>query len=334
MVQGLRVNEDNLLEIETTQGWQSIDGYFEITEDNSLVYTANNLPQWFKAAGYTEKISFDGSWNLNANYELEFKVKDKGKLREEGVLTLKTEIVGAENDKLSFSLKTFNKNKQTQFRILSLAGNWAVDEHNQIYFAVIRKTSPDTLTLQGRWLLSGNQEIVYRYTKTDLKKKDKSVYTVTFKGFWEITESQRLTYIFSAGSTTRFDFRVQLETPNVYPKEGTLKYRIGIGLKETVLQEPQIISLYGVWKFSRNLGLIFDMEYSEGNFHAIKFGAEVNLNKRDEISFSVTNFKGERLGFNLLFSHKFLEEFDAQAFLQLKKASEESGVYAGIRIPF
>lgn len=334
MKERVSVDGENRLILQTAQGNRVLDGSFVIERDNSLGYDLNELPLWFREAGYKEKLSFDGNWSLNENCDLEFRLRQAGIQGETQILTLKGAIISTESDKLVFEIKSRNKNSQSEFTILNLNGQWQADAHNRICFQITRKDSPDIITLQGAWQLNKNQQIIYTYQKTDLETKEKSSCFIVFNGFWEICASQRLSYVFSTGGLSRFDLRVQLETPNVYPKAGTIKYRIGIGIKETAADVQQLISIFGVWKFGRNLGLAFEMEYEKGEFHACNFGAQVNLSKQDEIIFGITNTQGQPLGFNLIFSHRFLKDLDAQVFVQLKKISNESGIYAGLRIPF
>jgi len=328
------VSEDNRLVIKAAGGATALEGSFTIAEDNSLVYIFDEPVQWSREEGFKDKVSFKGKWSLNSNYDLQLRLKDTTSENEEEVLTLRGEIISAQADKITFGIKSHNKNNQAQFRILTLGGVWGVDECNRIIFNVTQKGPPDTLTLQGAWQLNKNQEIIYTYEKEDLKSGKRSSYSITFKGYWEIAANQRLTYILSTVSACCFDFRVQLETPNIYPKEGVIKYRIGIGVKEITPQAQRVITLYGAWKFSRNLGLVFDMEYARREFHACHFGAEVDLSRRDEIIFSASSPQGEPLGFNLIFTHRFLEKLDAQAYLRLKKLGEEYGAQVGIKIPF
>ena len=279
--------------------------------------------------------TIEGRWSLNQDYDLEFLVRDVDKPATQEVITFRGEIICAENNRLVFESKAINANGEAEFKTLFLSGEWGVDEHNRIIFKACRKNnSPDIVTLQGGWELNNHQQIVYTYEKTDLKTKDKIKQNIIFTGFWEISESSKLSYIFSKGTQTRFDFRAQLESPNFYPKEGVIKYRIGVGVKEPLPQAGRVISLYGAWKFSRNLGISFEMEYEKGQFHAAHFGAEADLSKEDEIVLSLNNARGEPLGFNLTFTHKFLRQSDIKAFVRFRKLRREYGVDTGISIPF
>jgi hypothetical protein len=219
-------------------------------------------------------------------------------------------------------------------RLLKLSGFWKADEANRLNFVVEKKVSPDTLVFKSAWQINRNQQIEYTCEKTDLKTKAKALSTLIFSGFWQINSSNQLAYIISQSTNSKFNFRVQIETPNVYPKKGVIKYRIGIGLREITSGNPKVISLYGVWKFSRAVGLIFEMEYAKGEFHSLEFGAEVNFAKNNQASFKLMSKDGQDLGIEVIFTHRFLSELDAELFLKLKKLKEENAVEAGVRIPF
>jgi len=309
------VDNDNRLVLAGNAQVFPIDGVFSVDEENRLYYWLNEPETWRVKHQLPEKLVFTGNWSLDPNNDLQLELSrnesrqgliPKGTVPI-GTLIFKGEIISCESDKLVFELKTVDKNGLLQVRILKLSGVWLADDSNQIYFSVSKKDSPDTLTLQGAWQLNKNQQIVYTCEKTNLKTKDKISSTLTFSGFWQISSANKLTYILSTGLNSKFDFKAQIETPTIYPKEGLIKYRLGIGFeglspKGTV---PQIISLYGTWKINRDIGVSFDMEYAKGQIRTLDFGAEVNFNKDNEAIFNLKNDFGEDLGISVVFKHKF-----------------------------
>lgn len=321
------------------------DGRFSIDKNNRLIYWLNAPEPWRRQYNLPHKISFRGNWQLNPNYDLEL-ILDRTKGQSEGEhLVLKGEIVSTDRDTLVFAVKSLDSRGQTHTQLLKLSGFWQTDEYNRISFSVKKKISPDILTLEGIWQVNKNQQIIYTYEKTDLKTKTKYVRTLTFSGFWQIDSTKRLTYILEHSSVSRFDFRVQLESPNLYPQEGIIKYRLGIGLKGLSPSKlirssakgtvpTKIISLYGTWKFSRKAGLSFEMDYGSGKLKRIEFGADIYLNNKDEVTFSITNKRKEPLGIFITFTHKFLKRYTAETFLRLKTSEKEKAVEAGLRIPF
>ena len=216
----------------------------------------------------------------------------------------------------------------TRLRILKLKGTWRANEENELCFDVaLHKGATETYTFKGAWKINQNQQIEY--------SSGDGPDILTFKGFWDISSANRLVYALEGSSSSRFEFKVQLESPSFYPKEGQIRYRIGIGVRENRLTVPdQVIILYGEWKFSRTLGLVFEMEYLRGVIQALKFAAELDFTKNDQISFNLTVKEGEPLGFNVVFTHDFIKQHDAQAFVRLKKIREEYAVDLGIRKTF
>jgi len=215
----------------------------------------------------------------------------------------------------------------TKLRILKLKGTWHANDYNELCFEVtLRKGPPETYTFKGSWKLNNNQQI--EYTSEDGRDR------LTFKGYWNISSANRLVYILEGSSTSRFEFKVQLESPTIYPKKGEIRYRIGVGMRQSRLTAPgQIIILYGEWKFGRNLGLSFQMDYGQGKLRVIEFGAEVTFG-RNKVIFALKNEFGEPLGITLTMTHKFLKAHDAQVFIRLKSRQKEQTIEAGITIPF
>ena len=301
------VDNDNRLIFANNTEVFSIDGTFLVDEDNRLNYWLNEPEPWRVKHQLPGKLVFTGNWSLNPNNDLQLELSRNDSDSEKGILTFKGEIISCESNKLVFELKSIDKNGLLQVRILKLSGAWLSDDSNQIYFSVSKKDSPDTLTLQGAWQLNKNQQIIYTCQKTNLKTKDKTLFTLTFSGFWQISSANKLTYILSTGSDSKFDFKAQIETPTIYPKEGVIKYRLGVGLKGLSPKGtvPELISLYGTWKINRDVGVTFDMEYAKGQIRSLDFGAEVNFNKDNEAVFNLKNDFGENLGISVVFKHRF-----------------------------
>ena len=328
------IDDNNRMLLVNDEETNFINGSFLINEDNYLIYRLDEAVSSQLNYQLPEELVFTGSWKLNSDYDLQLELTQGEPEAGKKILTLKGEIVSSENDKLVFQLKPIEKDGSTSFQLLQLNGTWKVDELNQISFMVGKQDLPDIFTLKGAWQLDENQQIVYDYQKTDLKTKNKILSKITFVGFWQIASENRLTYILSRGTNAKFDFKVQIETPNVYPKEGVIKYRLGVGLKETTPGEQKIICLYGTWKVSRQVGLTFDMEYAKGHIQSLVFAANVNFDKNNQIVFNLKNKSDENLGLSVVFTHKFLKELDGELFLRLKRYRQDSGIDAGIRIPF
>ena len=336
------VDTSNRLVIKRNRKSLLTDGRFSIDKANRLIYWLNEPLAWRRQYDLPNKINFIGNWKLNPNYDLELNLQETPDQHKGDHLVLKGEIISTDRDTLAFEIITHKQGlspkgtvpESTHIQLLKLTGSWQADAYNRISFLVKKKTSPDILTLGASWQLNPNQQIIYTYEKADLKTKTKTSQVITFEGFWQINSANKLTYILSHSSNSRFDFRVQIESPNIYPQEGVIKYRLGIGLRDDKTYQTKITSLYGTWKFNRKLGLLFQMDYGRGNIHNIEFGTNIHLTKKDEVIFALANKHNKPLGFRITFTHRFLKKLDAETFLRLKRLQEEKTIETGISIPF
>lgn len=242
--------------------------------------------------------------------------------------TFHKRFIAAESDSLILeTIQTESKTQRQHLRLLKLKGTWRANDYNELVFeADLRKGQPQTYTFKGAWKLNRNQQIEY--------SRGDGADVLTFKGHWDISSGNRIVYFLEGSSTSRFEFRVQLESSSLYPKKGQIRYRIGIGgRKSRLTRSGQLLILYGEWKFDRNLGLTFQMDYGKGRVQAIEFGAEVSFG-RNKVIFALKNGFGDPLGITLTMTHKFLKTIDAEAFIRLKSRQNDHGVEAGINIPF
>lgn len=331
------IDNYNRLIIRDKQKTLVTNGRFGMDKNNQLIYWLNESKHWHRLYALPPRISFQGNWQLNSNYDLELILNDTENQFKGDSLVLKGKIISIDRDTLAFELKSLDRYGQTHIQLLKLGGFWQADKYNRLSFLVKKRTLPDILTLEGIWQLNQNQQIIYNYEKTNLKTKAKYSQTLIFTGFWQINSLNKLTYILEHSQKSRFNFRVQLESPNIYPKEGVIKYRIGIGLKGLIPNKgtvPKIVTLYGTWSFSRKAGLCFEMDYGRGKFKKIEFGIQIYLTKKDAVTFSITNNRKESLGMRITFTHKFLEKYAAETFLRLKALEKEKAIETGLRIPF
>ncbi len=330
------VDENNNLSIENNGQKLLARGRFSTDKDNRLIYWLNEPLGWRRKYQLGKVFVFEGKWRLNANHDLEMQL-DKSELwQEDAVLALKGDIVSSDKDKLVFQIKSKGQGNESQIYFLKLDGLWQADNNNCINFVVQKRKGPaDTLVFSGSWQVNPNHQVVYAYEKTNLKTKTKITRDLTFTGYWQIDNAKRLTYIFSSDSRSRFDFRAQIESPNLYPREGVIKYRLGMGARESRKSSaPRTVYLYGTWKFSRKLGLYFEMDYANGNIQRVLCTIQLNLNAKDSLTFSLANSHKEPVGVNITFSHKFLKKLDAEAFLRLQAWAGASKVETGLTIPF
>lgn len=316
------VNKFNQLILRHNGLKKPIEGEFSVDKQNRLSFKS----------GVTSKINFKGSWSLNRNHDLEFVLSDtKEKARPE-VLVFRGTIISTKFDSLAFELKRIDFRGQSHLQVIELTGAWQTDEFNRIIFLVKKEYAPDKLILSGQWQVNRNQQIVYKYEKTSLKTREKTNCTLGFSGYWQISEPGRLTYNFEHSSVSRFDFKVAIESPSLYPKEGCIKYRLGIGAKEEAAGSKTVV-LFGNWRLNKDFSLDFEMGYGNRIKRSIKFGAQLYLTRQDSVVLSLSNSKNRPLGICITFSHKFLKK-SGDFFLRLEHSGKSSGLEAGLTFPF
>ena len=326
---------DNLNRLVICRGTKKVvpDGRFALGEDNSLVYWLNEPLAWRQKFGLDQELKFYGNWKLDDNYDLCLNLIENNRQFPGDKIVLKGEIFSSDRDILAFEMKSQDKTGRNEFQILKFSGAWSSDPQNNIVFSIDRSTDPDVLDLGAGWKLNKDQQIVFTYEKTRLKTKVKDIRVITFSGSWQIMPEKILSYVLSSGTRSRFDFRAQVETPNVYPHAGKIKFRLGAGIRDEK-SNGKIVTLYGTWKFSRKLGLSFEMDYGKNNVRSLEFGADINIAPKDKIILSLVSRERKPLGLKVTFSHRFLKKLDAEAYLKFKALHDESGIEAGVRIPF
>lgn len=323
------IDEKNRLVIKRKREKLIPRGEFQIDSKNQLIFWLNESSSWRRKFDLPKKIVFSGKWKIDQNHNLLLDITEEEKFFQKRPLVLKGEIISTNSDELAFMIKSCQENEIERIQILKLNGKWFADEHNRLNFLVEKKYSPDILIFQNIWEINSQQKLIYSYERTELKTKTKTSHTFTLDGFWQINSQNRLTYILSKGTDSFFDFRVQLESPNLYPQDGVIKYRIGIGVKQ---KEFRIISLYGKWQLSKKGTLLFLMDYGEGKIQKIEFGLEKKISHKDKIEFLLTNTQKQPLGITFTLTRNFLK--NATSFLKLKYSKEEKRIEGGLTIPF
>jgi len=308
-------------------------GRFTINGKNQLSYIITELTDWRKRHALPKRIAFDGTWNFDKKHDISFVLRKTENQKDKERLYFKTELIRAKSNALIFSFGTTGRGGSHSIGLLQLKGKWQADRYNRLQFLIKRsQADSDVLTLYGLWHVKNNT-LEYTYKKTILKTKEKSKQTLLFKGFWEISRENRITYILNAQDNTAFTFKAYLETPNLIGKRGTIKYRAGIGIQGSESFKVQIITLYGVWKLHRKTGLAFEMDYGDHRIKTISFGAFVRFAGRNKISFSLKSRRGSDTGMSVTFSHPFLRD-KAGWFLKYMTEEKKPRFELGVSIPW
>ena len=272
----------------------------------------------------------EGVWKLTGRRELAF-VFHEGQTNRPKTLYLKSTLAQAEAHTLVFALRRGEDGASVAQR-LSLSGRWQADRVNRLTFLVEKADgSADRLTLQGGWEVGAHHELVYRYTRPSDGLGRGETSTLVFDGAWDITRADRLTYRLLGFSDSAFEFRASLQSPSLLAREGRIVYQAGIGLARNRTQRRRI-TLFGTWKFHRDLSVSFDIPYAGGRVEAIRFEAAYALGARNQLSVQLRNSRRRPLGLTVTFTRQLTR--DANLFLRLRKEAEDRSVIGGVQVRF
>jgi|GEM_PF-5208796 len=235
-----------------------------------------------------ERRSVKSVYSLNGDHQLVIRYSD-GQVK-----TLNAEVIAADSAALTFSVSSRDRCGNDHLRVLRLGGSWQADERNRLSFIVNDNREDGVLVFRNSWKLGDDQEIVYEYEKRGSGARRR----FSLDGHWKISPGERLTYALGKGDYGP-EFRCQLESLSLRPKEGCIRFRIGFGV--AYKRKGPVVSVYGGWRFGRGLGIDFDAG-SNGNY-------EVDVSRS-------------------------LKSFGGTAFLRLLKSGREKKIAAGISIPF
>ncbi|PIP20509.1 MAG: hypothetical protein COX40_04385 [Candidatus Omnitrophica bacterium CG23_combo_of_CG06-09_8_20_14_all_40_11] len=162
---------------------------------------------------------------------------------------------------------------------------------------------------------------MYTYEKSVSGKKEKITKTITLKGYWEIAEKHRIIYVLNKEIGSEFDFKVSVGKPAARG----LEYEIGVGAAPS----KKTITLFGSWKVSKKIGLLFEMPYAEGKINSVIFGAWGKLDKNLNLEMRLENKIGEDLGIDVKLSRRILEG-QGEAFVRTLRSQKEVSIVAGV----
>jgi len=303
---------------------QVIDGRFKLDKNNDLSYRVK--APLSKDKDIPHQIKLQGEWSLTDDHQLRLTLDGQGRQTLGDQITLQGEILDVNKSSLLFAVTTTTKDNIQSTYVLDLEGTWKADENNRLSFHIRRESGRyDILTFSGAWEIDKNHQIIYQYEKARLVRKKREIHTLIFKGFWDIKDAVRISYLLGKGTDSLFDFQTSV---GIF-KEDYIKYEVGIGLADRIEPVRRIITLYGKWSLEKNSGLIFEIEYEDKKVRSITFGADARLTDKDTISFALKDDIEKRdIGVTLELSHDILEG-DGEAFLRLLRSNKESAVYIG-----
>ena len=301
-----------------------LDGQFKVDGNNNLSYHIKSPLS--EDEEIPHQVKLDGNWSLTGDHKLRLALDKEGRETFGDQLTLTGEILDVDKNSLTFSVTTrTGAGIQTTY-ILDLQGSWKADESNRLSFSVRRERGIyDILTFSGAWEMGENHQIIYRYEKAALIRKEKEVHTLTFKGYWDIKDKTRVSYILDADSASAFDFTASVGAL----EEDRIKFEVGIGAERRGMPVKRAIVLFGRWTLKKDTGLLFEVEYGDKDTCAIIFGADIALSDKDTVSFKLKSSTDNKdTGITLELSRKILKG-DGELFLRALASGNELAVYAG-----
>ena len=332
-LKAIKVNKSNQLFIKTSTSKKplKVKGIFKTDSQNNLIYSIDKPLKWQKEYDLPKRIKFSGSWKLDSNHNLVLETK-KTEDYPQSNLILSGKIQNVDSDYLSFELTKSSFSNIPKYHFIRLNGRWSVDKFNRLTFEVKKKDKPDIFRFKNIWEVNKFNQITYIYKRISLKTKKRFEQSIQFDGFWQIDSKNKLCYSLKHSEISRLEFRVHLQTPNIHPKKDAVKYRMGIGLGKD--REEKTIILYGSWKFSRKLGLFFELNYDKSKVKKYNFSAKVDITERERITFSLLGEDDKPLGINVIFRKKLLSNKDIEFFTKLSKKGANYTAQSGIQIHF
>ena len=215
---------------------QVIDGEFKLDDGNNLSYHIKKSDN----IDIPQQIKFSGDWSLDKNHNLILTLDKWNNQVEGNKLVLKSELVTASGSELVFSVET-----RRGIYLLKFGGVWQADKYNRLSFNVIKEQgSVNSLTLQGKWEINKQNEIVYVYPKN----------IITLRGYWDITEKNRLSYVLNKDLGSGFDLKATFQRAET----DSLRYGVSFGYGA----KKRTVTLFGRWRFDKNTGLSFEIQYA------------------------------------------------------------------------
>ncbi len=301
-----------------------LDGKFKVDKDNNLSYHVK--APLSKDDDVPNQIKLSGEWSLTDKHELRLTLDKLSRETFGDQMTLQGEILDVDKNSLLFAVTTTTKEGTRSIYVLNVDGSWRADEKNRLSFHIRREGGKyDILTFSGIWEIDKNHQIIYQYEKAELIRKKRRTHALIFKGYWDVKEKARISYVLSEDTDSVFDFKASV---GIF-KEDYIRYEVGIGLKNRAKQAMRTVKISGKWRLKKDIGLIFEIEYGNKAQKAIVFGADVKFTSKDTISFRLKDDMENRdIGVNLELSHSILKG-DGEAFLRALASQRESAIYAG-----
>jgi len=300
-----------------------LEGQLKVGPRNTLTYDIKiPIPPGIKAP---HQLKLKGEWSLDRDHQLRFTLDKLQRKTFGDELTIQGEILDVKKNALLFAVTTRNQKGNLSLYTLELAGVWQADAKNRLTFRVDKGGDNfDTLEFYGAWQINKNYQIIYRYTKADLVHKQKRIHTLLFKGYWDIADKARLSYVIDRSSDSVFNFKTSL---GIF-KGNYVKYELGIGFSGRKQPVRRTITLFGSWKIKKGVGLVFEIE-ADKKIRAIVLGAEARLGGKNTVTLRLRNNLNKDIAGELELARDVFGG-DGQAFLRLLRERGQVSIQAGL----
>ncbi|MFH1189358.1 MAG: hypothetical protein V1682_01555 [Candidatus Omnitrophota bacterium] len=303
---------------------QVIDGKFKLDGDNNLSYHVKSPLS--KCDNLPNQIKLSGEWSLTDDHELRLTLDKSARETFGDRITLQGDILDVGKNSLLFAMTTTTKDDTLSTYVLNIGGSWKADENNRLSFHVRRERGGnDILTFTGAWEVGKGNQIIYKYEKAALRRRKRQTHALMFKGYWDIKDRVRISYVLGRDTDSVFDFEA---AAGIF-KERYIRYEIGIGAANSRRYPERTVRLFGRWNLKRGSGLVFEAEYGNKATKTMAFGADVKLTDKDTVLFKLKNdIENRNIGIDLELSRKIFKG-EGEAFLRALASKGESAIYAG-----
>lgn len=301
-----------------------LEGRFALGSGNSLEYRVKSPSG--DADNNPYQVNLKGRWSLSKNHQAVFTVIRSSGGASGDSFEICGDLIDAKGNALLVSLTTRRDDNTTTTYALELTGSWSVDNNNRLIFKLKRgRDSFDPMVFVAAWQLGVNNEIVYRYEKSQLKTRSKTFNTLILKGAWKLESKNSLNYEIDACPGQSLVFKASLSGCSA----DRVTYEIGTTASGHVKPRMRTISLFGSWRIKKGVGLYFDVTASSGRVSAISFSAEARITPKDTLLFTITDdIKNSDLRMQLELDRRLLGG-DGEAFIRMLTSRNGSAVMIG-----
>ncbi|MBI4353771.1 MAG: hypothetical protein HY595_00900 [Candidatus Omnitrophica bacterium] len=306
-----------------------LEGDLSVDRDNRLSYRLRATPG--EARAMEREMMLDGRWTLTPDHRLGFTLHPQEDRRRQ-TLFFNGTIVDVRDNALAVSLWRREDDRMRSTQTVALSGRWQADARNRLSFLVSKADgSEDRLVFNGAWTVNRNNQLLYRYQESGRGRRQPAIHTLRFTGMWDLLPQSKLVYRLDLDNRSVFEFQAALQSSTLNAREGKIAYQVGIRLSGGRAM-TQRITFFGIWKVRRDLSVAFEIPYTDGRRHALKFTGAYTWLTRNAVSVQLANLRGEPLGVAVTFHRTFLD--DAQLFLRLQRLGKETQVLGGATLRF